>query len=797
MIPRCVVGRGVTGAVRYILGEGRHPETGELAVLPEGQPSRVAWFGGTGNFGFPIESREDAERARKRMEFDAVNQTSRTRRCEKDCVHLALGWRPGENPSREDMERAGLDALKALGMGNARALFAAHTDESYSHLHIVASKINPETGKAYDLRGNYLKLSKWAQQYEREHGGIVCVRREDANRLRDAIAERDAGAVLTALTEQRATFTAQDLERALGKQIRSSFACARFGNEILAHTDVVRLADEPGGPATRYSTREVLQTEHQVLRAADGLSRDRRFDVGDQVRAGVLGSSAFNGVRREQAEAYRRATGPEGLALIDGQAGTGKSYTMGATRQAYEASACTVIGLGPTNAVFEDMKRDGFRHANTVHGELYALNGGRTKWDGGTVVIVDEAAMVDTKRMADLAQHAHAAGAKLILVGNDRQLSSIERGGMFAALKERYGAATLTEVTRQRHHDDRRASSMMAEGNFHDALTMYEAKNAITWTRTQEQARAMLVKRWAADTAAAPEKSRFVFAYTNADVALLNAELRAVRRDRGELGSDHIVPTADGPQSFARGDRLQIIGTDKRAGLYNGMIGTVQEIEDTRITLKLDGRREDSRTFDAANFPKFRHGYAGTIYKGQGRTLDQSYLYHSEHWRSAATYVALTRHRDKAELFAARNTARDVTQLARQMARVDDRRAASHFYQVGSGDTTLISQQLDQWHQALQSVRADEERRAREQSPSPADWTNHGGMVAQQRSAMDWAKEAQKEKSAQTERTDRRQETTDGEQERTRLRQAIRRELGRDIENDLDDELDPGRELSR
>jgi hypothetical protein len=638
MIPRCVVGRGVTGAVRYILGEGRDPETGELAVLPEGHPSRVAWIGGTG-FGFEIESREDAQLARKIMESDAANQASRTKRCEKDCVHLALGWRPGENPSREEMERAGLDVLKALGMGNARALFAAHTDESYSHLHIVASKISPDTGKAYNLRGDRLKLSKWAQEYEREHGGIVCVRREDANRLRDAIADRDAGAVLAALTEQRATFTAQDLERALGKQIRSSLACGRFGNEVLAHAEVVRLADVPGGPATRYTTRAVLQTEHEVLWAADGLRRDGRFDVSDRVRAAVLADASFNGIRRDQAEAYRHATGPEGLALIDGQAGTGKSYTMAATRQAYESSACTVIGLAPTNAVVEDMKRDGFKRAATVHSELFALNNGRTRWDGGTVIMVEEAAMVDTKRMADLAQHARAAGAKLILVGDDRQLSSIERGGMFAALKERYGAATLTEVTRQHQHDDRRAASMMSEGNFHDALSMYEANNAIVWARTQEHARVLLVKHWAADTAGAPDKTRFVFAYTNADVAQLNAGLRAVRRDRGELGPDHPIPTSEGLQNFATGDRLQITRTDKRAGLYNGMIGTVEKIERTRITVKLDGRRDDVRSFDAKEFPNFRHGYAGTIYKGQGRTLDQSYLYHSEHWRSAASYV--------------------------------------------------------------------------------------------------------------------------------------------------------------
>ena len=72
--------------------------------------------------------------------------------------------------------------------------------------------------------------------------------------------------------------------------------------------------------------------------------------------------------------------------------------------------------------------------------------------------------------MAMLTAHAHAAGAKLILVGDDRQLSSIERGGMFGVLKDRYGAAELTEVRRQHKNDDRRAAEMMAEGNFHDAL---------------------------------------------------------------------------------------------------------------------------------------------------------------------------------------------------------------------------------------------------------------------------------------------------------------------------------------
>src|SRR5580700_11531424 len=110
------------------------------------------------------------------------------------------------------------------------------------------------------------------------------------------------------------------------------------------------------------------------------------------------------------------------------------------------------------------MLRDGFRHGGTVHSELFALKNGRRQWDGRTVVMVDEAAMIDTKLMAELTQHARATGAKLILVGDDRQLASIDRGGMFGALKDRYGAAALTEVRRQTKKDDRRATELMAEG---------------------------------------------------------------------------------------------------------------------------------------------------------------------------------------------------------------------------------------------------------------------------------------------------------------------------------------------
>ena len=692
MIPRINVGKGATGAFNYVLGQGRDPKTGELKELAPGEQSRVDWIGGTG-FGFEIETSADADLARRVMEFDALNQSSPTRQCEKDCVHLSLAWARGDTPTREEMERAAGEALQALGMGNAKALFVAHNDEDYRHVHIVASKINPDTDRAYDLAASYRTLSRWAEQYEHARGGIELKGRADMNELRDAIAARDPGAVLEAMTKQRSTFTAAQIERAVQKEIywqrgasgeaqrNVEIERAQFAHKILNHPEIVRLADRHDGPTARYTTRAVLEGELHTLRAAEGLAENRTHGLSDQQRFAVLNSDRHSGVSREQATAFRHATGPEGLAIIDGFAGTGKSHVTTPVREAYEAAGYRVIGLAWQNRVVQNMAKEGFEHADTVKRELFMLANGRQKLDSRTVIIVDEAAMLDTAHMAMITAYAHDAGAKLILAGDERQLSSIERGGMFGVLADRHGAATLHEIQRQKQGDERRASEYFAEGKYQQALGIYEGKNAIHWTRTQPEARAELLGTYERDVTAAPNKSRFIFAYTNLDVAELNQGARQVHQKLGHLGADHELQSADGRMAFATGDRIQFAANDKKRGIYNGEMGTVAAIDGGHIAVKIDGGKEIS--FDTAAFNSFRHGYAGTIYKGQGDTVDQAYLYHSEHWRAAASYVGMTRHREKAALFVARNTAPNLDQLARQMARIDagKRYAASNFYQ--------------------------------------------------------------------------------------------------------------------
>jgi hypothetical protein len=386
-------------------------------------------------------------------------------------------------------------------------------------------------------------------------------------------------------------------------------------------------------------------------------------------------------LREDQRAALTHAAGAGGLKILEGRAGTGKSYTLAAVRAAHVRAGYEVVGLGPTNGVAQDLKADGFARAATAHSELFRLRNGRVQWTNRTLVVVDEAAMCDARITGELLAEARRSGAKLILTGDDRQLASIERGGLFAELIRRHGSVEITQVTRQRVDWQRRAARDLAQGHVAAAVKAFDDHGALDWSATEAEARARLVARWTADTATDTEATRFVFAYTNVEVDALNAELRAVRRARGKLGADVTFETKHGKAAFAVGDWIQVTDTDRRLGLSNGAAGVITAIDAAtgRISARLDANAAGEGrvvTWLASEFEGFRHGYAGTIYKGQGKTLDHTYLLHSRHWRRAASYVALTRQRASATIFAATETARDLGQLARQMARGEVRAAS-------------------------------------------------------------------------------------------------------------------------
>ena len=293
MVPRIEKGRGLSGAVRYVMGQGK----GRGNDWQPGMDSRVDWISGQ-NFGFEIETRDDVELARRMMEFMAQHQGSRTRRCENDVLHLSLSWHPTEQPTREQMIETARDALKALGMEEARAVFVAHNDTAAAHVHIVASRLHPETGRAFPDRRERIRIQEWALEYELKAGIVRCPGRE-------AIDPRDHEKILEALTTNRATFTRRELERLINKSIISRLEVRTLANDILVRDDVIGLKETADGPTVRYTTRAVLAHETAILQDAQQLRHSTAHGMTEHVRQHML--DRFGHLDQEQRLAFTHA----------------------------------------------------------------------------------------------------------------------------------------------------------------------------------------------------------------------------------------------------------------------------------------------------------------------------------------------------------------------------------------------------------------------------------------------------------------------------------------------------------
>ena len=516
------------------------------------------------------------------------------------------------------------------------------------------------------------------------------IKAEETARLERAEKREEAAAIrtnnpadiLAGITEKRSTFSEAELLATLRRTGNSSEDAKRLTREVLQQAGVVGLAEREGGKVSRYTTQEVLNHEATGLFSAFALATDRSHAVSRSTVQRVTESAAFGTMSAEQYTAFMKATGPEGLSIIAGEAGTGKSYAANAIRTAYEAEGADVRGLAVTNKVIQDMGRDGFTNTRTIHGFLMDIDKGRANLSHNTVLMIDEGGMLSTKQLVNVLAAAQQAGAKVITIQDQAQLgSAYSRGGLSGAIEEQHPEliSRLQEVRRIRDtapeaDDQKRAFNLMHGGKFREALGIFDKQGAIHWEQTKDEARAALAVEYAKGLEDKPQARRFALASTNAEVLALNDELRAIHRARGDLGEDKTLHVKDGALQFAEGDRVQFTGSAykadaRRAGLANGNTGTLRQIEGNRVTVELDGKTAKGgkprlisftvgENVRAGEFNQMRHGYAGTVYRSQGSTLDDVYRLHGGNERAASNYVGNTRHTERLHIFTSREAIR-------------------------------------------------------------------------------------------------------------------------------------------
>ena len=443
-------------------------------------------------------------------------------------------------------------------------------------------------------------------------------------------------------------------------------------------SETVRLYTQSGSFAG-YTTAAIRAEEASLIATASRLAKSRASSMSKSV---IGQACADHKLDAEQGAAVRYMLSSGRVSLLVGRAGSGKSRTLSAIRAIVEGEGFETLALAPTNSVAEDLRTSGFSRATTVDSLLWyrthVPEHAKARIAPKTMIIVDEAAMLDTKRLAALvALVDHVGGqVRLVLAGDDRQLASVERGGVFTDLVSRIGAAELSIVRRQERHWARRASEAFSQGRFRDGLEAFAERGLLSWSAKLGDSRAALLARYERDTAAEPGK-RFIFAYTNEEVRRLNDEVQAMEVGRGRVRNVHTFETSRGTLHVGEGDRIAFRGTDKGRGILNGALATVQVIEGSTLCARTDRGRIIE--FDVAVFDQIDLGYCGTVYRGQGKTLDEVYLLHTRHWRDAASYVALTRSRRATHVFVARDQAQDFDELVDQVSRQSNRGSTLEF----------------------------------------------------------------------------------------------------------------------
>ncbi|MFZ5743663.1 MAG: Ti-type conjugative transfer relaxase TraA [Pseudomonadota bacterium] len=499
----------------------------------------------------------------------------------------------------------------------------------------------------------------------------------EAERIEEhrAIAQRNGERIianpalaLDAITHHQATFTQRDLA--------AFIHCHSDGKEqfdaalgaVRQSADLVALGTDGRGQE-RFTSRAMIDTEQRLQSAADNLSNRAAHEVSPEQQVRALERSAARGLTLagEQHAAFEHVTGKRGLALVVGYAGTGKSAMLGVAREAFESAGFAVRGAALSGIAAENLESGSGIASRTIASLEHAWSKGNELLTARDVLVIDEAGMVGTRQMERVLSRSADAGAKVVLVGDPQQLQAIEAGAAFRALHQRHGGVEITEIRRQHADWQRDATRHLATGRTGEAIRAYDEHGMVHAVDTREAAREALIARWDSARQADPAASRIILTHTNDEVRELNLMARDRMRRAGDLGGDATVETARGDRQFASGDRIMFLRNERGLGIKNGTLGTVEVAYPARMAVRTDdGRKVALETRDYAHID---HGYAATIHKAQGVTVDRSHVLATPRIDSHASYVALSRHRDGTDLHYGKDDFADQSKLLRLLGR--------------------------------------------------------------------------------------------------------------------------------
>lgn len=480
---------------------------------------------------------------------------------------------------------------------------------------------------------------------------------------------------LRALTAQDSTFNLYQLYRTVAEaaissqgasSVERSIDLARKSRELL--TLGKDMKDEE-----RYSTREMYKIERAVMSAVE----ERRGENKHRVTPRSIDEALANRptIKAEQETALRHiVAGKDGVTFIEGDAGTGKSFLMGAVREVYEKSGYNMIGVSFTNkAAMSLAEGSGIKNCRSVDSFLHACRTNPNYIPPRSVIVLDEAGMLDSRKTLELLQLAATRGAKVVSVGDEKQIQPITAGQVFGTLKKAFGSERLSDIVRQRITWERNAIRDLAEGRTLEGLRAFALQDGpsrpgqLHIVENRHDARGAIIVEWEKTALRSPDKAPLMVVSTNAEVTTLNLMARERLVAAGKIAEGHDIKTAHGTFHFAAGDQIVFTGNFKSKGIYNSTLARIEKINPLTKTLTVKTETGHRLRFNPKTVNHFRHGYAITAHKSQGSTVDRVLVMVDGYYMDREKiYVAMSRGRAGSTLFADKSTIGELSYEQRQ-----------------------------------------------------------------------------------------------------------------------------------
>jgi conjugative relaxase-like TrwC/TraI family protein len=468
------------------------------------------------------------------------------------------------------------------------------------------------------------------------------------------------------LTETESVFEHRHLVAAVASALVGAGASV---NEAMAEVDamiadgrVVELGTDAIGER-RYSTPEMIRIERDILDVTKALATRPAIAVDVDLAERLCADGHLSD---EQRAAVRAVTKPASVTLIEGAAGSGKTTSLRPIVEAHRAAGYRVIGSATAWRIANQLRDDLGIEARATDSWLAGAGVGKSFLDDRTLLIVDEAGQLSSRQMHAVLQAAERAGAKLLLVGDRKQLQPIGAGGALSIVARATDAVRVDRIVRQREEWARAATADLAAGRTRKAIEAYSERGHVHLHDGGRAAVAALVDLWQAGVA--DSYAPLLLARTNAQIRDINFEIRGRLRAAGALrGPDvHIgVMASNGKPAelaLAVGDEIRFQSRNDRLGVINGTTGMITSIrvhedEPALITAIVD-RREIAFTpvdlADSEGHVRLAHAYASTVYGAQGLTVDRAIVLLDPTFDRHDTYVSLSRARIATEIVADR-----------------------------------------------------------------------------------------------------------------------------------------------